>query len=107
MENTIANKEKFFAQHHGQFIVGEHSNKAVTALNYFDFFDINDAYLKLKSLSNISDEDRDKNISLGETHLRNFNQKQVDYLRSKGYALPFHGLSVSDLENYGWIKINQ
>lgn len=28
-----------------------------------------------------------------------------DYLRSKGYALPFHGLSIETLVEYGWIKL--
>tara|TARA_B100000378_G_scaffold236018_1_gene202678 strand:- start:2565 stop:3005 length:441 start_codon:yes stop_codon:yes gene_type:complete len=28
-----------------------------------------------------------------------------DYLRSKGYALPYNGLSVEDQIEYGWIKI--
>lgn len=32
--------------------------------------------------------------------------KMCDYLRSKGYALPWMGLSVEDLESYGWIKLN-
>lgn len=29
----------------------------------------------------------------------------LDYLRSKGYALPYLGLSVEDLTKAGWIKI--
>jgi len=29
----------------------------------------------------------------------------VDYLRSKGYALPYMDLSVDDLVNYGWVKL--
>jgi len=28
----------------------------------------------------------------------------IDYLRSKGYALPFNGLSVEKQIEYGWIK---
>lgn len=28
-----------------------------------------------------------------------------DYLRSKGYALPWMGLSVEKLQEYGWIKL--
>lgn len=31
----------------------------------------------------------------------------VDYLRSKGYALPFHNLSVDELISYGWIKLKE
>lgn len=29
----------------------------------------------------------------------------IDYLRSKGYALPFMGLSVETMIEYGWIKL--
>jgi hypothetical protein len=28
-----------------------------------------------------------------------------DYLRSKGYALPWMGLSVDELVEYGWVKL--
>lgn len=31
-------------------------------------------------------------------------QYEIDYLRSKGYALPWMGLSVKDLIDYGWVK---
>jgi len=31
----------------------------------------------------------------------------TDFLRSKGYALPFHGLSVENLIEYGWVKLKQ
>lgn len=31
----------------------------------------------------------------------------VDFLRSKGYALPWMDLSVEDLIEYGWIKLEE
>ena len=31
----------------------------------------------------------------------------TDFLRSKGYALPWMDLSVEDLQNYGWIKLEE
>ena len=31
--------------------------------------------------------------------------RDYQYLQLKGYALPFHDLSVEDLINYGWIKL--
>lgn len=34
-----------------------------------------------------------------------FNQLQIDFLRSKSYAIPFNGLSVEELINRGWIKL--
>lgn len=29
----------------------------------------------------------------------------ADYLRSKGYAMPYMGLSVEKLQEYGWVKL--
>lgn len=29
----------------------------------------------------------------------------IDYLQSRGYALPFMGLSVEELVNMGWVKL--
>lgn len=31
----------------------------------------------------------------------------ADYLRSKGYALPWMGLSIDDLIKYGWVKLKK
>lgn len=31
----------------------------------------------------------------------------VDYLRSKGYALPYLGITVEEMINWGWIKLKQ
>ena len=33
------------------------------------------------------------------------NISSIDYLRSKGYALPFDGSSIRELKEYGWLKI--
>lgn len=30
-----------------------------------------------------------------------------DYLRSKGYAVPWRDLSVEDLVSYGWVKLKE
>lgn len=105
MENTKENKAKFFAQYYGQEVLKNRTS--IYRLNHSWNWQHNSFYLILKPLSSITDEHKDKSISLGETHLRNFNQKQVDYLRSKGYALPFHDLSVDDLINYNWIKLTK
>lgn len=34
-------------------------------------------------------------------------QKYADFLRSRGYALPWMGLSVEQLIEYGWIKLKE
>ena len=33
--------------------------------------------------------------------------QSLDYLRSKGYALPYIDLSVKDLVEYGWVKLKE
>ena len=33
--------------------------------------------------------------------------QSLDYLRSKGYALPYMDLSVEDLVEYGWVKLKE
>ena len=38
---------------------------------------------------------------------RKIGSKECDYLRSKGYALPWMDLSVEDLVEYGWIKLEK
>jgi len=42
------------------------------------------------------------NINDGVSYIR-----IVDHLRSKGYALPWMGLSIEDLIEYGWVKIKE
>ncbi len=48
-------------------------------------------------------------FSNGDTWEDNFQRgadvSAYDYLRSKGYALPYMDLSVEDLINYGWIRL--
>ena len=34
-----------------------------------------------------------------------FNQQQTDFLRSKGYAIPFMEYSVNDLVSFGWVRL--
>ena len=62
--------------------------------------------LLLKPISKITDEEREYCISIGKGHsCQNFQQNQVDYLRSKGYALPFMEHSVEDLVSFGWVRL--
>lgn len=43
-----------------------------------------------------------KTVSINEW---SFNISASDFLRSKGYAIPWNGLSVEDLIDYNWIKL--
>lgn len=123
MENTI-NKQNFFAQYWGQRVwrrIHTNGEKVLLYVNantlYHKDGNIGDDYLELKPLSSITDEDHEiiteiknsKNL-IGSIPKNNINatyliQEQVDYLRSKGYAVPYMGLSVEQLQEYGWIKL--
>ena len=62
--------------------------------------------LLLKPISKITDDEREYCICISRGHsYQNFQQNQVDYLRSKGYALPFMEYSVEDLVSFGWVKL--
>lgn len=92
-----------------------------------------ETYLELKPLSQISDEDAVEvskiinkqfpkvySIGDGEKFIEKYiagnilalNLSRIStlshiehYLRSKGYALPFMGMSVEDQISYGWVKL--
>lgn len=133
MENTLENKSKFFALYWGQKVLYVGGVGLVNigsggwSLRHPDFF------LELKPLSSISDEDLIECYHLHSafiaydytmdfkpvlemaTHWRTNGgikdiircQYTIDFLRSRGYALPCMGLSVEQLINYGWIKLNE
>jgi len=124
MENTIENKSKFFSQYHAQEIGFDITQNKIRKVDAFFLAHTKINYLELTQLSLISDEDADVIAEIIYGHKINYvqgyktqlelliisqwnNYKVYDYLRSKGYALPFMGLSVLQLENYGWIKFKQ
>ena len=112
MENTLENKAKFFAQYWWQEVFLLNNNKYRITKSRFNAETLKqECYLELKPLSQISDEDA---IKLGFTNARDFlavadiyHIYHVDYLRSKGYALPYMDLSVEDLVEYGWVKLKE
>lgn len=80
---------------------------------------VRNGFLDLKPLSSITDEDAfnyAKNY-LGWTDPEDYKKwfldqgcqikghRHADYLRSQGYALPWMGLSVETLVEFGWIKL--
>ena len=128
-QNTLENKTKFFAQYWGQkvYVYDNHSPKTIDSDKYIDNVSPKH-YLKLKSLSQISDKDLEKclNILGQQLDLESFRESFIeglsnrdfyaqfypvraieigDYLRSKGYALPYIDLSIEDLISYNWIKL--
>jgi tRNA splicing endonuclease len=124
-ENTLENKAKFFAQYWGQHVL-YFSSDFLRKIDNLTLDSVeNDDYLELKPLSQISDEDASKVCDLIFITNNNLNIQQIkqiviliesnnwnnykifDYLRSKGYALPYMDLSVEDLIEYGWIKLDK
>jgi hypothetical protein len=117
LESTLENKAKFFAQYWGtktMYVGGVglvEIGKGGWNLKHPDFF------LQLTPLSQITDEDA---IEIGydnsedfKYHFLKWNEVHktevidADLLRSKGYALPWMGLSVDELVEYGWIKLKE
>ena len=128
IENTLENKSKFFAQYWGQHLIIMGSFLRI--IDHVTLCNIeNDDILQLKPLHKISDEyifeltshldfDNSEINEFKDLIIRNnnewynyFDKQEIifvyDYLRSKGYALPYMDLSVEDLIEYGWIKLDK
>ena len=121
------NKAKFFALYWGQDwltcpVLGDRGH---IYSNTMKDDQIKDRWLTLKPLSSISDEDAievakmvfgdrfSSHLIIGQSYAHWLNKnplyaldwKVVDYFRSKGYALPWLGLSVEEMVDAGWIKL--
>lgn len=128
-EITLENKAKFFAQYWGQKVLswGEvvvdpmYKWRNIPKMKTSSFTSI-----ILKPLSSISDEDcvlchkmyfrytedqklNEHSISFVKKYIiepKEFIMNTIlDYLRSKGYALPWMGISVEEMVDAGWIKL--
>ena len=131
MENTLENKAKFFAHYWNQKVLNFNNSSAIHNHIYEVQGDMDQyMFLELKPLSLITDEDAEEirklqfhfpcEVSISfdltdefavciQSKLNDIyevvNINSIDYLRSKGYALPWMGLSVETIEKYGWIKL--
>ena len=136
-QNTLENKARFFAQYWCvKCLKNELLNQLIPAqkVDKSNCNGLPQQFLELKPLSQIGDEDaihglkliissrnssafdycKSQNYSI-EQMVNYFNRHLVydfkliltDYLRSKGYALPWMDLSVEDLVEYGWIKLKE
>ena len=116
--NETAVKCRFFAQYWGTktlYVGGVglvEIGKGGWNLKHPDFF------LQLKPLSKITDEDAismyrglERNYESANQFLEDYKsigfleQSEVDFLRSKGYAVPFMGYSVDELVKMGWVQL--
>jgi len=112
MDNTLRNKAHFFSVYWGQnVIVYKHAlnDSFKHEVNKSLDFHLDKNTLWLKSIKNISEEDLtylNWNIISGEeieeSHILG---TEWEYLRSKGYALSWMGLSVEKQVAYNWVKL--
>lgn len=131
MENILENKAKFFGQYFGVNCLRHEELPNISALPVMTPWHagLETEYLELKPLSSISDEDLKaiefkfpngrEGLNLKfypdnyEYHWSVINTegylalKDFDYLRSRRYALPWMGLSVEHLIEYGWVKLQE
>jgi len=123
MENTIDSKAKFFAQYWGQEVVKDENVDDLCEVSNIDLLNAEiknyESYLVLNPLSMISVDDISelskicnstpndlmKAILSEMISMDLFPTRAGDFLRSKGYALPFMGLSVEKMVEHGWIKL--
>lgn len=131
--DKTAVKCKFFGQYLEQIIAKETkypNSPTINTTSVLLIDELSNYHLELKPLSKITDEDAivvakifgmtedfefigkmlcttmfDNSDSESETSIFNSNAKAVDYLRSKGYALPFRIYSVEDLVSFGWVQL--
>lgn len=129
MENNKENKARFFAQYWGQYVLRFPNNDDY--LKIIDWFNFVNGYLELTSISKITDYDASNIAELSDImignhkddnyeslkdfkiaiinfyDLKNLPYTAADYLRKKGYAVPYDDLSVEQLIEYGWIKLKE
>lgn len=110
MENTLENKSKFFAIYYNQKVLKVTKNRLDIVSKSWNW-EHSSFYLELTPLSQITDEDA-CNAGITKARLKNhINHPHImtpfmcDYLRSKGYALPWMWLSVEQLVSFGWVKL--
>jgi hypothetical protein len=128
--SQTAVKCRFFAQYWGQII--QNNGSILTFEIDEDIFPIsNDDYetVNLKSVTNITDDDafqiammqrnergqisliRHKKRAISNVkrytlnNLYTVNSGIIDFLRFKGYAVPYLEYSVEDLISFGWVRL--
>ena len=118
------NKAKFFAQYWGQEVIRGNDKQIWPVCSSINLSHEN-WWLELKPLSDISEEYaievaimlgcNDKNsrefmISYGKDHVRRVENRKsdiVDFLRSRGYLVPWLGLSCEEIIEAGWVKLRK
>lgn len=118
IEINNENKAKFFALYYAQDVCENPFGKYYVNARTLDYTmtDSLTAWLNLKPLSSISDEDARFICSfhkvISTDYIWSFLQLSLngfdyDYLRSKGYAFSWMGLSVEEMVQADWIKLTK
>ena len=122
MENTLENKAKFFALYFGQKVFWHLEYGSEISILDSIHLDWKYGYcdkgycLKIRSVKKMLKKDTDDfslNFSYdinqyGYTQSKkryDWTASNIDELRLRGYAVPWMGLSVEKLLEYGWIKL--
>ncbi|MFY7988084.1 MAG: hypothetical protein ACOVNP_04320 [Flavobacterium sp.] len=114
-------KCRFFCQYFDQIVAKETKYPNSQAINTTTVFLINQLsnyHLELKPISKITDEDAismyrglERNYESSNQFLEDYksigflDQSEVDFLRSKGYAVPYMQYSVDELIKMGWVQL--
>lgn len=110
-------KESFFALYINQHVLCDGVNRNVGLTKAWNWRHQH-FYLSLKPLSAISYEDKMAVYAMGWTYNKKglqiapitewkaFTPEQIDFLRSRGYLLPFRQYSCEQLLEMGWCKID-
>jgi len=127
----MAVKSRFFAQYYGQEILRWHQWTETTPNSKVDLsipaIEKGGWFINLKKLPKITDEEAKEiarienfeydtviDIIVSDDFLELLNDIKlgkcnkfyvVDFLRSKGYAIPFIEYSVEDLVSFGWVQL--
>jgi hypothetical protein len=132
MENTTENKEKFFGLYYNQKAMYSPIDGSICKIDSNNLHRwVHELELHLIDLKNITNQDAlqlskivynssgKHRIKFGKEFLKAIlndcayigvyskTLMAYDYLRSKGYALPYMGLSVEKQIEYGWVKLKQ
>ena len=124
MENTTENKLKFFALYYGQDVLRHKKWKlASDKISGISSLLSKNYYLELRYIESITDEEcieleriLKENINTSEMaiicriqdlhiNISKLLQIESEFLRSKGFLVPFMNLTTDQIIEFGWAKI--
>lgn len=108
LDKTIV-KCRFFGQYFEQIIAKETKYPNSPTINTTTVLLINELsnyHLELKPTSKITVlERKELNKLTSDKSVGEYFRIEKDFLRSKGYAVPFMEYSVDDLVSFGWVRL--